>query len=213
MYCPSHFLEDRPEVIRQLIAKFPLATIAYNVDNELVAEHIPLILDPSCNPDIRLLGHVARGNSLWTVSPEDEILVVFQGPSLYVSPNWYATKSDGGKVVPTWNYVAVHGSCRLRAVPDPDRLLQIVTLMTSQMEASQSQPWSVADAPPNYIERMIAAIVGIELEVIKWQGKWKVSQNQQKVNQASLVSELVSDGSDRAKEMADLISQFGSAQL
>jgi predicted FMN-binding regulatory protein PaiB len=143
MYCPSHFQEDRPEIIRDLIVQFPLATIVYQRGNQLNAEHIPLILDPS-----------------------------------------------------------------LRA---PDRLLQIVTAMTDQMEATQDQPWKVTDAPSDYIERMIAAIVGIELEVVRWQGKWKVSQNQPASNQNSLANQLVSDGADRAKEMANLISRFGSA--
>ena len=207
MYSPSHFQEDRPEIIRDLIARFPLATIVYQRDRELNAEHIPLILDPSLSADIRLMGHVARGNGLWKIRPDEEVLVIFQGPSLYVSPNWYATKTDGGKVVPTWNYVVVHATCRLRAIQDPDRLLQIVTAMTDQMEATQRQPWKVTDAPPSYIERMIAAIVGIELDVIKW----KVSQNQPEANQLSLVSQLLSDGSDRAQEMADMISRFGGA--
>jgi transcriptional regulator len=211
MYCPSHFQEDRTEIIRELIARFPLATIVYQRDRELNAEHIPLILDPSLSADIRLMGHVARGNGLWRIRPDEEVLVIFQGPSLYVSPNWYATKTDGGKVVPTWNYVVVHATCRLRAIQDPDRLLQIVTAMTDQMEATQRQPWKVTDAPPSYIERMIAAIVGIELDVIKWHGKWKVSQNQPEANQLSLVSQLLSDGSDRAQEMADMISRFGGA--
>jgi transcriptional regulator len=211
MYSPSHFQEDRPEIIRDLIDRFPLATIVYQSDKVLCAEHVPLILDPSFNPAVRMLGHVARGNGLWRIRPDEEVLVIFQGPSLYVSPNWYATKTDGGKVVPTWNYVVVHATCRLRAIQDPDRLLQIVTAMTDQMEATQRQPWKVTDAPPSYIERMIAAIVGIELDVIKWHGKWKVSQNQPEANQLSLVSQLLSDGSERAQEMADMISRFGGA--
>ncbi|MFN7290638.1 MAG: FMN-binding negative transcriptional regulator, partial [Pirellula sp.] len=177
----------------------------------LNAEHIPLILDPSLSAPIRMMGHVARGNELWRIRPDEEVLVIFQGPSLYISPNWYATKTDGGKVVPTWNYVVVHATCKLRATQDPDRLLEIVTRMTHHMESAQRDPWRVTDAPATYIDRMLSGIVGLELEVLRWQGKWKVSQNQPEANQHSLANRLLSDGSDLAKEMANVISRFGSA--
>lgn len=212
MYSPSHFQEDRPEIIRDLIHHFPLATIVYQSDKVLCAEHVPLILDLSLNPAVSMLGHVARGNDLGRVRADEEVLAIFQGPSLYVSPNWYATKTDGGKVVPTWNYVVVHATCKLHVTHDPDRLLEIVTRMTHHMEAAQPHPWRVTDAPETYIDRMLSGIVGLEFEVLRWQGKWKVSQNQPKANQHSLVNRLLSEGSDQAKEMANVISRFGSAQ-
>lgn len=211
MYCPVHFQEDRIEVIRELIVNYPLATIVYRCDGEMAAEHIPLILDPCEAASVRMIGHVARGNELSRYATDEEVLVIFQGPSLYISPNWYQTKEEGGKVVPTWNYVTLHAYCKLRTTDDRIRKLAIVTMMTDQMEASQPEPWRVTDAPETYIDRMLSGIVGLEFEVLRWQGKWKVSQNQPEANQHSLVNQLSSDGSERGQQMAEMISRFGSA--
>ncbi len=134
--------EDRTEVIRELIFRYPLATVVYCQDGKMDAEHIPLFID-SCEASeatrVRIVGHVARGNNLSTCNPGEEVLVIFQGPSLYISPNWYETKEEGGKVVPTWNYVTIHAYCKLRTTDDQARKLAIVTMMTDRMEESQAE--------------------------------------------------------------------------
>lgn len=210
MYCPSHFEEHRPEVLRQLMAQFPLATIITSGASGLLAEHIPLLHVPGTGPFGQLIGHVARGNPLWQCGPEQELLVIFQGPSNYISPNWYASKPDGGRVVPTWNYAVVHAHARLKAHHEPQAILDMLTLLTQRHEAAQPHPWQVADAPAEFTNRLLANIVGIELSISKIQGKWKVSQNQPAANQQSVIRGLREQGDDAAGLMADLVKTFGA---
>ncbi len=205
MYCPAHFQEDRlPELI-SLIEQFPLATIVCNGPSGLVADHIPLMYEGELGTSGKLVGHVAKNNPLWQLSSAQELLVVFQGPSTYISPNWYATKHDAGKVVPTWNYAVVHASCRLEAIHDSQQVLEIITKLTEQHEASQPHPWHVTDAPVEFTDRLARNIVGIELKIERMYGKWKVSQNQPIPNQQSVVQGLLAEGSDAQTQMALLV--------
>lgn len=153
----------------------------------------------------KLVGHVAKSNPLWQLPVDQELLVVFQGPSTYISPNWYATKQEAGKVVPTWNYAVVHAYCTLTAIHDPAQVLQIITQLTDQNEASQPHPWRVADAPSEFTDRLVGSIVGVELNIIRMQGKWKVSQNQPAQNQQSVIKGLMAEGSDAQVQMALLV--------
>src|SRR5437868_13061040 len=130
MYCPSHFQEDRPAALISLIEQFPLATIICNGQAGLVADHIPLLYEDEPSSAGRLVGHVAKNNPLWQLPADQELLAVFQGPSTYISPNWYATKHEAGKVVPTWNYAVVHAYCSLKALHYPAQLMQIITNLT-----------------------------------------------------------------------------------
>jgi transcriptional regulator len=205
MYCPAHFQEDQPETLTSLIEQFPLATIVANGPSGLVADHIPLLHEASSGSWGKLIGHVARRNPLWQCPPEQELLIVFQGPSTYISPNWYATKQEAGKVVPTWNYVVVHAHCTLTAIHDQDQVLQIITNLTDQHEAAQSHPWRVSDAPQAFVDQLVANIVGIELKILRMHGKWKVSQNQAPQNQQSVVEALLAEGSDVSTQMALLV--------
>lgn len=206
MYCPTLFAQNQRESMLNLIRQYPLATvITHSADGQLTADHIPLMYDDAPGCLGRLLGHVARNNPVWQASPEQELLVVFQGSNSYISPNWYATKAENHKVVPTWNYAVVHARCTLRAIHDPEHIRQIVATLTTQQEATQPQPWKVEDAPREFTERLVASIVGIELTVKHLQGKWKVSQNQPPQNQASVVRGLLDHGSDAATGMAQLV--------
>lgn len=207
MYCPTPFEEQRPEVLRQLIGAHPLATLIRQCPDGLVADHIPLLHVPTdhAGGQGQLIGHVARANPLWQVSPDEELLLVFQGPQAYISPNWYATKADGGKVVPTWNYAVVHVHATLSAVQEPEALLQILTQLTNRHEAEQPHPWQVGDAPPEFTNKLLAHIVGVRLDIRRMQGKWKVSQNQPEVNRASVVSMLTGLGSETAATMAEMV--------
>lgn len=210
MYCPAHFQEDRlPELIT-LIEQFPLATIVCNGPSGFVADHIPLMYEGRLGASGKLVGHVAKNNPLWQLSAGQELLVVFQGPSTYISPNWYATKHDGGKVVPTWNYAVVHASCTLEAIHDPQQVLEIITKLTDLHEASQPHPWRVTDAPIEFTDRLVGNIVGIELKINHMHGKWKVSQNQPTPNQQSVVQGLLVEGSDAQTQMALLVRAKGT---
>lgn len=210
MYCPTHFQEDRPEALIGLIERFPLATIVCSGPSGLVADHLPLRHEAVPGSAGKLLGHVARNNPIWQIRGDQELLVVFQGPSAYISPNWYATKQEAGKVVPTWNYAVVHAHCTLAAIHDQDRVLQIITQLTDQHEASQPHPWRVTDAPREFTERLAGNIVGIELSITRMHGKWKVSQNQPARNRASVARGLRAAGGDTSAQMAQLIESRGS---
>ena len=200
MYLPKHFAENNIAKLHDLMRAFPLATIVTHGADGLEANHIPLLLAPDAGPNGSLRGHVARGNPL-AQAADSEILVIFQGHQCYISPSNYATKAEHGKVVPTWNYTAVHAYGRLRLVDDADWLLAQLTALTVEHEAGLAKPWAVSDAPADYIEKMLGGVVGIEIVIERLIGKWKVSQNQPAVNQASLVEAL--DG----EPMAELIRE------
>lgn len=206
MYCPAHFQEDRPEVLTALMSQHPLATVITQGPAGMCADHIPLMFEPVAGTHGRLIGHVARNNPLWQCDPAQELLVVFQGPSAYISPNWYATKAEGGKVVPTWNYAVVHAHARLRALPAPEEVLDIITRLTDRHEAEQPHPWQVADAPADFTQRLLGNIVGIELSITRLQGKWKVSQNQPEANRLSVAAGLRQAAGEGAEPMAGWVS-------
>ncbi|MBN6742343.1 FMN-binding negative transcriptional regulator [Acidithiobacillus sp. MC6.1] len=191
MYCPEAFAENRPEILRTLIQRYPLATLITMGSNGLEANHIPLYLLPGEGPHQVLHGHVARANPLWREAPPDgEVLVIFQGPQHYISPSWYATKAETGKVVPTWNYAVVHAYGPLQVRDDPDWVRQQMVALTAQQENGFTLPWQVDDAPQDFTERLIGQVVGIEIPVSRWVGKWKISQNQPRGNRDSVVAHL-----------------------
>ena len=186
MYLPKHFAEDDVAKMHALMRAHPLATLISHGPDGLNANHIPLLL-----ADGKLQGHVARANPLWKVgNVAGEVLVIFHGHESYISPSGYATKAEHGKVVPTWNYVAVHAYGDLRVIDDPAWIFGQISALTAANEAALPQPWAVTDAPADYIERMLGAIVGIEIGITRLLGKWKVSQNQPPANQTSLTKAL-----------------------
>lgn len=196
MYIPKHFEEPRIDVMQTLIRDYPLATLVTLSTNGLNANHIPLHwVEEGGSPYGSLRGHIARSNPLWTdFDPHTEVLAVFQAENAYISPSWYASKPQTGKVVPTWNYAAVHAYGTLRINDDPVWIRRQLEVMTQALEAGFSEPWSVADAPADFTERLITQIVGIEISVTRLQGKWKVSQNQPPENQNSVVEALRGSG-------------------
>ena len=196
MYLPQHFEESRAEVLHELIRTHPLGLLVTLADAGLQANPVPFMLDadPAGGPGI-LRAHVARANPLWRETRSDvEALVVFQGPQAYVSPGWYPSKAEHGKVVPTWNYVMVQARGTLRAVDDPAWVRAFVTRLTTRHEAAQAKPWAVADAPPDYIEATARAIVGLEITLSALVGKWKVSQNRSAADRAGVASGLRAAG-------------------
>ena len=211
MYCPAHFQENSPAALAELIEAHPLGTVVRNTSDGLVADHIPLLFQSVAGSKGKLIGHVAVNNPLWQTEPDQELLVVFQGPSTYISPNWYATKAEAGKVVPTWNYAVVHAYCSLKAIREPSKVLAIISELTDHHESKQAHPWRVGDAPSDFTERLLHSIVGIELTINRIQGKWKVSQNQPKANQQSVMAGLQSQGSDSQNQMASLVKAYGDS--
>jgi len=177
---------------------------------ERLANLLPFVLQSGDSERGVLQAHMARANPQWRELDAQRVLVVFRGPDAYVSPSLYATKRQTGKVVPTWNYVMVQarGTARLR--DHGDWLTPQLQALTAGREAGRPQPWSVADAPPDYIEAQKKAIVGIEIEVAELEGKWKVSQNQPEANRRSVVEGLSADESTR--EMAELVRSYGKLE-
>ena len=200
MYQPTHFAETRTETLHALIGAHPLATlVTQDSAGMLQADPIPLLIDAGPTPLGTLRGHVARANPLWRETRGDvDALAVFHGAQSYVSPGWYPGKAEHGKVVPTWNYVVVQARGRLRAIDDANWLRALVTRLTDRFEATMRQPWHVADAPADYIEQMLRAIVGIEIEVTSLVGKWKVSQNRSAADRAGVVAGLSALDDDAA---------------
>lgn len=208
MYCPAHFEESRPEIMLGLIAQHPLATVISSGSSGLVADHIPLLHESEQGTAGKLIGHVARSNPLWQAAQGTEHLLVFQGPSAYVSPNWYASKAESGKVVPTWNYAVVHVHATLAASHDPAHIRAVLEKQTRRQEAEQIRPWALADAPEDFTERLLGLIVGLEFRIVRMQGKWKVSQNQGLANRQGVIAGLQALQRDEASSMADLVHAF-----
>jgi len=205
MYLPQHFEETRPDVLHELIRAQPLGLLVTMNDTGLQANPAPFILDPdpAGGPGI-LRAHVARANPLWRKTRGDvDALVVFQGPQAYVSPNWYPSKAEHGKAVPTWNYVMVQARGQLRAIDDAAWVRAFVTRLTTRHEAVQARPWAVTDAPPDYIETLTRAIVGIEITLTALTGKWKVSQNRSAADRAGVANGLRAAGLMEAAKTVD----------
>ncbi len=211
MYQPSHFEETRTEVLYALLRSHPLATLVTRTAQGMEANHIPLLLRTEGVERPALVGHVARANPLWRETDlATPVLVIFQGPQHYISPGWYASKAEHGKVVPTWNYAVVHAKGLLRVHDDANWIRQQMQDLTTQQEAPMPRPWSVEDAPRDYTDRLVSAVVGIEISLDSLVGKWKVSQNQPAANQASVQQGLHGLGTDAAATMAGLVEGFGT---
>jgi transcriptional regulator len=208
MYQIAAFREERIDVMHALIRAHPLATLVTCAGRTLEANHLPLLIDPSPAPHGTLRGHVARANPLWRQPHAGgEALAIFQGPQTYVTPSWYPSKRETGRVVPTWNYAVAHAYGPLIVRDDRDWLRDLVSRLTDQQEGGLPQPWGIGDAPAEYIERMLAAIVGFELPIARLEGKWKVSQNRLDADRAGVIDGLAGRGDPQAQAMADLVSR------
>ena len=206
MYLPRHFAETDSQVLHALIRAHPLGTWVTHGDGELVANHIPFLVDPARGEFGTLTGHVARANPVWqSFSGGANSLVVFQGPQTYITPSWYPGKAAHGKVVPTWNYAVVHAYGLPRAIEDRDWLLQHVSELTSTHEARQAHAWKVGDAPADFIARQLQAIVGVEIPIAKIAGKWKVSQNRVESDRLGVIAGLTGHEDTQSRDMATLV--------
>jgi transcriptional regulator len=211
MYLPKHFEETRADVLHALVQAHPLGLLITLAPHGLEANPIPMVLDsdPAGGPGI-LRCHVARANPVWRETQTDtDALVVFQGPQAYISPSFYPSKAESGKVVPTWNYVTVQARGRFRAIDDAEWLRGFVGRLTDRHEAGRAAPWGVADAPDDFVATMLRAIVGIEITLTSLTGKWKVSQNRPAADRQGVVRGLLDDaartGAHEAAAMAALV--------
>jgi len=208
MYLPAHFEETRPELRHRLMREYPLAVLVTLGSEGLTANHIPLEYDPEPAPYGTLRGHVARANPVWRdFSAEHGALAVFQGPQVYVTPSWYATTAETGKVVPTYNYMVVHAQGPLRIHDDPTWVRALVGRLTGHFEGQRPDPWHVEDAPPDFIEGQLRAIVGIEIPITKLTGKWKVSQNRPEMDRLGVVEGLRKSDDSAAPAVADAVEE------
>lgn len=207
MHQVGAFREERIDVMHALMCSHRLATLVTVLDGVPEANHLPLLIDPEPSPRGTLRGHVARANPLWHQSGGREVLVIFQGPQAYVTPSWYQSKRETGQVVPTWNYAVVHAWGPLVVHDDREWLRGLVTRLTDQQEAGLRQPWRVDDAPADYLDRMLGAIVGIEIPIDRLVGKWKVSQNRSAADRSGVAEGLLALDDPQARAMADLVRQ------
>lgn len=212
MYIPKHFDEPRVDVLHELIGARPLSTLVTLTSGGLNANHIPLHLTKDPAPLGTLRGHVARANPMWSdLAKGVEVLAIFHGPDAYVTPSWYPTKAETGKVVPTWNYVVVHAYGPLRVIDDASWVRAQLEALTAHSEAAFAEPWHVTDAPRDFIDQLVGAIVGIEIVISRLSGKWKTSQNQPPQNQAGVIQGLRAAGKAEALDMAALIEAAKNA--
>jgi transcriptional regulator len=202
MYLPKSFHETRTDVLYALMSDYPFATVITHGGEVLTANHLPL----ERVGETALHGHVARGNELANADGA-QVLVIFHGADGYVSPNWYPTKHDTGREVPTWNYAVVHVHGRLRVVEDQAWLRQLLERLTDRHEAAQPKPWRIDDAPEDHIEKMLRMIVGIDIAIERIEGKFKLSQNHVEANRAGVLQGLAERSGRRDAELAQLMRQ------
>jgi transcriptional regulator len=208
MYVPRHFAEDRTEVLHAAIERAEFGTLVTLGAEGLIATHLPLVLDPAAGPLGTLYGHVARANSQWRDHVEDvHALAIFLGPHAYVSPAWYATPS---KVVPTWNYLAVHAYGPLRTYDDPVRLRGHVERLTRRQESRRDEPWQLADQPHDFIASMLKAIVGVEIPIQRLEGKWKMSQNRPEADRLGAINGLSASGEPTEQAVAAIMREVNA---
>jgi transcriptional regulator len=201
MYLPKHFEQPDAAALEKLMLEHPLATLVSTGPEGLTANHIPLEFDAASQT---LRGHVARANPVWKVAAGLPVMAVFQGPQAYVTPNWYPAKAATHKVVPTWNYAVVHAHGTLVVTEDAPWLHALVSRLTQHHESTQRKPWAVSDAPDDYIQQLLRAIIGIEIPVQRLVGKYKLHQNHTADTRQGVVQGLLQGGQD-SRDVAGLM--------
>ena len=207
MYTPAHFRMDDEERLFDFIERHPLGLLITGGAAGLLANPVPMLVDREART---LRGHVARANPVWgEFETGRPVLAVFQGPDHYVTPAWYATKQETGKVVPTWNYMMAQATGTARAIHDPAWLRALVGDLTDRHEAARPAPWAVDDAPADFIEGQLRAIVGFEISIASLTGKFKISQNRSAADQAGVLRAVEEDGGAGAREVIDEMRRSG----
>ena len=201
MYVPNHFAETRVPVLHAAMRRIAFGTLVTSAGG-IAASHVPMLIDAAPAPNGTLEGHVARDNPQWQ-NGAGEALAMFLGPDTYVSPSWYPSKAKHGRVVPTWNYVAIHAYGRVEFFDDRTRLEALVTRLTATHEAARPKPWVPADAPRDYLDQMLGAIIGFALPIARLEGKWKMSQNRPPEDRAAVAAALREAGEHEIGDLVD----------
>ena len=200
MYLPKHFLVEDLALLGQLVAEYPLATIVANLEGHFEINHLPLMLSAD---KTKLYGHIAKMNPLTKVAASNNTAVtaIFHGPNAYVTPSWYPSKQESGRVVPTWNYATVHAEGSLKLIDDPQWLRNHVSQMTNIHEPTYQSTWKLDDAPEEYVQTMLKAIIGIEIDIQNLVGKFKLSQNRPAQDYEAVVQQLEKSPQDALQAM------------
>lgn len=207
MYIPGANVERDLPTLHAFIDAHPLAILVTHAGDGLVATHVPVLLDRAAGPNGTLAFHLARANAhaRSLIEAPMESLVIFSGPDAYISPEWYATKRETGRVVPTWNYVAVHAYGTPRTFQDAADLRAHLDALTARHEGPRPQPWQVGDAPADYIAQQMKAIVGVRFAIERLEGKWKMSQNRPAADIDGVIRGLGASPAPRDREVADIV--------
>jgi len=208
MYEPLPHRQDDLEAQHTLIRSHPLGLLISHGAQGLEANSIPFLIDPAASRLGTLQAHMARANGQWrALSEADEVLVIFQGADHYITPSWYATKRETGRVVPTWNYVMVQARGRPRVIEDAVWLRAQIEALTRSQEGRRAAPWAVGDAPEPFVDALIKAIVGLEVEITHIAGKWKASQNRPAADRAGVIAGLQATGDEASLAMASIMRE------
>jgi transcriptional regulator len=207
MYAPGPFQETRTDVLLEAIRSSQLATLVTPAEGELHITHAPMIAAMGTSGDLRLEAHLARGNPHHrALATQTRSVAIFHGPQAYVSPGWYASKAEHGKVVPTWNYIVVHAHGVLEAIDDAVWLEDQTRRLTDRNEGGRARPWSVDDAPRDYFDSMLRGIVGVRLTVSKLEGVWKLQQHRSDADRAGLIAGYASEADPAARKVGEIMS-------
>ncbi len=210
MYIPRHNEETNIKTLQALIRSHPLGAWVTMGEDELLANHIPFLLDTSRGQYGTLIAHIARANPAWQLySKTIPSVVLFQGAETYITPSWYPSKQLHGKTVPTWNYVVVHAHGIPNIIEDKEWIRESVRRLTDQQEGSQATSWKVSDAPSDYVERLLGGIVGLEIPITALVGKWKVSQDKPEADRLGVIAGLSASEEGQANIMAHLVQNGG----
>ncbi|MCE0492744.1 FMN-binding negative transcriptional regulator [Vibrio salinus] len=205
MYIPATFKQDNIDEMISVMRDYPFATLVAHTGTDIEVVHLPVSVESTEN-SIVLKSHIAKANPFWKVIEEQsKVLVIFNGAHSYISPSYYPTKAQHGRAVPTWNYVVVHAKGNIHYVHEPQAVYQILETLTNEQEAQFELPWSISDAPGDFIEKLQTAVVGIEIKVESIEGKWKVSQNQPAENKQGVIDGLQASTNPMASEMVSLV--------
>jgi transcriptional regulator len=205
MYIPPAFRMDDTADIHRAMREARSATLVTATEEGLVGTTLPMLLDESEGEYGTLYAHVARANPQWKLVPSGEAMAIFAGPEAYITPSWYATKHETHKVVPTWNYIAVHAYGPVEFFDDADRLLDVITRLTDLHEQSRENRWAVRDAPPEFIKAQLKGIVGLRIPITRLDGKRKMSQNRNAADRAGLIEGLSTSARHQERIVACLI--------
>lgn len=208
MFQPPMFREERIDVMQSLMAAHPFATVVSTASGSLTADHVPLALHADQSEKGVLRGHLAAANPLCKSTGETiDVLAIFQGPQAYITPSWYPSKQEHGKVVPTWNYAVVHAHGTGRFIREADWLMAHLEELTLRNEAQRQAPWAVSDAPEDYTARLLRGVVGFEIDITSLSGNWKLSQNKGAADRQGVVSGLRGERTPANEAMSDLVEQ------